>query len=129
MKLQHILCAEHVIVDARTDKISAINLLSQVNEPKYPAMLPYVALMAIFVREPGEPEQATFDLVLTQGGESSAPQPIPVRFRGESARQILAIDGLIVNAPGTLSLAFRWQGQELGAWTIDAQVAGEGIEV
>lgn len=130
MKLTRLLCAEHILIDRQTDRVSAINLLDTTRQGKYPAMLPYVGLLLLLERELGEPDQVQLSLVLAQGKERTDPQPLPIHFRGErTARSVVSIDGLILTEPGALDLICLQGHQELGRWTIHATLDGDGAAI
>ncbi len=130
MRSELMLAAENVIVDKRTEQVSCINVLREVRNTRYPAMLPSVALLSFWVKEDGDDDEVTLELVLRQGGQESAPEKIPVRFNGrEKSHAVLNVDGLIIAEPGDLDFVFKQGDREIVSWRLTGvQVGGVPTE-
>jgi hypothetical protein len=119
MKLSMILCCEISLLDARTNTVSCINLLEEINSPQFPVLMPQFSVVALFDREEGDDENDECEVIIKIGGQELVRAPIGIAFQsGRRHRSLVNLQGFVVPLPGQLLVSISKQSSELGIWEI-----------
>jgi hypothetical protein len=107
MTCDTLLCAQNVVVDKNTDRVSIINLVEGVASTIFPFVLPLMAFIQLRRGSADESSQQTLTFKITNAGKEISSSPIQVDFIGNNLKNktILNIEGVIVNSPGDLELS------------------------
>lgn len=125
MKIDYFQCAETVIVDQLTNKVSLIGIVDHVKTASFPFLFRNFYIALAFTREPAEPEQPPSRGLIKLDDTEIASIDIDVNFQGHiHTRAFVAIDGLLIEKPGTLKITLTVDENIMGVWQapISAQV-------
>jgi len=105
MKILIFACADQVVVDARTNRASLLNLIDELTAPDFPAAHPFLNVFALIGRTSREKEKTSGRLDLSIGSQTKLlSTPIEIDFQGKPrARAVITIQGIIFEAPCILS--------------------------
>jgi hypothetical protein len=115
---------DNALLDANTNAVSLINILSDLHAAGFPIAIPRLAVVGMFERADNEPDVNNLQLKINLNGMEIANVPWPIDFQGRLHAQGTAnLQGLVVVAPGVLRF-----GVEVGAqnhfWDIDVHALG-----
>lgn len=115
MKFKSLVVCETCLVDGRTNALSFINVLEEINLTTVPAMIHKVSVIAMLGQEfPGENPMVPLDIAVTLDGELILSEPITVDFKGrQDTRFILEINGVPLKSGGLLKFAVKQNGNEM----------------
>lgn len=119
MEARLFLVAQSSAVDARTNSISAFNIMEEIHAATYPIVVPTMAILAMIDQGESEPDRPDVQLQISLGGQQLFQGPFQVDFQGRRKGKALAeFNGLVVPAPGVLRLSLSYNGQPFAAWEI-----------
>ena len=115
MKFKSLIVCETCLVDGRTNALSFINVLEEINLTTAPAMIHKVSVIAMLGQEfPGENPMIPLDIAVALDGEQILMQPVTVDFKGrQDTRFILEINGVPLKAGGLLKFSVNQNGKEM----------------
>lgn len=115
MKFKALIVCETCLIDGRTNALSFINILEEINISSVPAMLNKVSIIAMLSQEsPGENASVPLDVSVTLNDESIIMQPITVDFgQRTDTRFILDIGGIPIKSGGVLKFSVGQNGREM----------------
>lgn len=115
MKFKSLIVCETCLVDGRTNALSFINILEEINLTTVPAMIHKVNVIAMLGQDfPGENPAVPLDIVVALDGEQIIMQPITVDFKGrQDTRFVLEINGVPLKAGGLLRFSVNQNGKEM----------------
>lgn len=117
MVIEKVLCAEAIIVDQFTNKLSLINLLENVAAAGFPFVFPNLSALISIRREDGENESPDAEIVVSISEVELAKAPLNVNFQGANyTRSIFNMAGVLIEGPGEISLVARVGGAEAVTW-------------
>lgn len=103
VKFKLLLCAQGIIRDAETDAISVYSIFEGIDVHGLPLLIQRFFVFAMLEREPHDPPQHQGTVRLTVGETEVFANPVRVDFQDKLlARQIIRLDGLIIESPGEL---------------------------
>lgn len=119
MQLRQILCCEVNLLDSRTNTISLINLIEEINSPQFPFLLANFSIVAIFEREGDDPSSVACEITLTIGDQQLVRWPVDVVFdAGRLQRTMMNLQGLVIPITGSLQACVFREGTQLGCWAM-----------
>ena len=104
MRCKNFVCANTIIVDRLSKRISAINVLEEVQFPSFPAAI-QAMIFSSFEKESGEPDRPEIQLeVLMNGTQIRSPLQLNIAFRDGKliARNLVSL-GIIPVSEGLLT--------------------------
>jgi hypothetical protein len=117
MQLIFIGCADHCIIDQRSNRISLFNLVEDFNAVSFPAVQLAFTVLVIATRMPNEPAHQTGDLTISIGPQQILNVPVEFNFQTLNRTRIVTeFQGLPLSNPGTLEVVVRVAGQVFGSW-------------
>jgi len=120
MKFKSLVVCETCLVDGRTNALSFINILEEINLTTAPAMIHKLNVVAMLGQDfPGENSLVPLDIAVTLNGEQVLMQPVTVDFKGrQDTRFILEINGVPLKADGLLKFTVNQNGKEMLEYTV-----------
>lgn len=98
-----VLC-EIALIDARTNNLSLINLIEEIQAVGFPVMLSHLCVVAQIEKEAIDTDdQGLFTIRMRLNERQLFTQPVTANFMGRSkSRLVVDISGLPITEPGTL---------------------------
>ena len=125
MKVPFAACCETVLQDVRTNNLSLINLIDEVQAVAFPIVMQKLCFVAIVDRTLEEPSTSQARLVGTLNGKEVFSFEAPLDFQGRtSTRTIGEFQGVLIQAPGRLLLSLQRQEEVLAAVTVEIKNIG-----
>lgn len=90
MKCMYVLCAEEIIIDQQTNKLSTINHIEEIISPEFPIALAKFCIAIILTKEKNDPDNLTPTLKVSNGPHDLVTAPAHVSFVGASKARIIA---------------------------------------
>lgn len=114
-----IFCSEGAVRDARSNTLSAFNIIEELQSAAFPMFFPRLHVLAYVSREAEDPAQIQITLNVVMGNAVLNAFPLTVAF-GELFRHRLLseINGLPIPTPGSLKFQLMYNGQELNSWDV-----------
>lgn len=104
----YVFCAEEIILDQQSNKLSTINHIEDIVSPSFPIALAKLGLVIILAKEDGDEEVSHPLLKLSNGEHVLVTAPVNVSFVGvRRARIIAKFEGLPLPAPAPLRIELR----------------------
>lgn len=115
MKFKALVVCETCLIDGRTNALSFINILEEINLPAIPSMLNKVSVVAMLSQEnSGDNAVVPLDILVTLNGDNIIMQPVTVDFAQKTdTRFLLDIGGIPLKAGGVLKFAINQNGREM----------------
>lgn len=108
LSLKYAFCAEAVVRDAASNSLSVFNILEEVNAIGFPVVVPRLTIVAAVQREAADAPDQPASLRLTLGDLELFSHDFTLNFRDRLLnRAILALQGVVIPAPGTLRIQFK----------------------
>lgn len=105
------LVAENVVRDAESNTMSVINIVEEVVATGVPTLMPKIAFLAIWEREPEDPITHTADFQIKMGEQFLLQQEVTINFgRGVRTRNVINIIPLLVPALGEIEFTMSIRG-------------------
>jgi hypothetical protein len=100
-----LICSEVVIKEAETNNISIINLFDQIAPAGFPFFFTKLAILHVYEREEGDPEEISINLKFELGAETIFSTDLNSNFQGKKqARNIVVLNGIVLKQPGVLKV-------------------------
>jgi hypothetical protein len=128
-----ILCAENVIVDAQTNKVSIINILEDIVVESFPFYLPATTILNVLERQAYDSDihHLTFTILLE--GETLFIDEVKIKFKKNNliTRAILKLQDLSFEQGGVISFTVYSKGgeEELAKYQINLKLRNEKVVV
>lgn len=120
------MCAESVVTDSRTNNVSVLNIVEQMNTMGFPAVSQKLVYFFFLTRDKTNAEIQKGSLVLSLDGKKMNSFPVRIDFQGKlRTRIILTIEGFVIPKPGTLRAILKLRGKEYGRWDIHVEQIAE----
>lgn len=115
MRFKSLTVCETCLVDGRTNTLSFINILEEINLTTAPAMIHKVNIIAMIGLDfPGEAASVPLEVTVGLNNEQILAQPITVDFNGrQDTRFVLEISGVPVKGPGIMKYGVNQNGKEV----------------
>jgi hypothetical protein len=99
-------CAQRVIVDAQTNKLSIIDMIEGMQSQTFPMILPSFACVFNFDRDPAVDEaKLSFEIVAHVDESEVFKYPGELNFEDKSfTRTIISFEGFVIPGPGKLGV-------------------------
>ncbi len=111
LSLKYALCAEAVVRDAASNALSAFNILEEINAVGFPVVVPRLAIVVALQREASDDSDQPASLRITLGDLELFSHAFTLTFREKLLnRAILALQGVVIPAPGALKIEFSTSG-------------------
>jgi hypothetical protein len=112
--------ATHVIRDADTNNLSAIQILDELHPGGFPTYVPFLTVVFVLRKQPNDPDNYNFTLRGSIGDAVLADQAMEANFQGKlRTRLIFAFAGFPLPKPGTLVFTLVHNNQDLGTCDIE----------
>lgn len=123
MKVLMLACAETVIRDEDTDRLTLVNLIDAISTPAFPHLVGSFSIVAIYHINEGEPTDQLVTVRLENNGNLISEQNTHVYF-GDliGNRTITKVNGLVIGEPGRFSVSIHQEDVELGRWEIPVDI-------
>jgi len=120
-------CAEKVIREVGSNKISLINILETINSPGFPLFIPKLTCLFITKRSQKDPKILSGTIRFSLDGKELNRVPAKISYEDKFLnRFILAMNGLVIPKPGTLRISFlKENNSEIGFWEIIVKSIGK----
>lgn len=127
IKTKLALCAEKVIREVGSNKISLINILETINSPGFPLFIPELACLFITERSQEDPNILSCTIRISLDGKELNRMPGKISYEDKLLnRFILRMNGLVIPKPGTLRISFlKENNREIGFWEIMVKSTGK----
>jgi hypothetical protein len=125
MKIIMFSCSEVSVLDGRTNALSLINILEDINVLAFPAVIPRLTICFIVRRNESETEDAPAAVKIKLSEVTLFEQAVNVAFFNRNqARGILELQGLIVPSPGILTFSLEIANSVSAEWTVQVNNLG-----
>ena len=126
MKLLLVLAAERILVDSRSGKVTAINLIEDISSVTFPYLVITPFILASFQKETGDPEETEATLVFMVDDQEIGRSSFIIEFSGHPrTRSILELNALVIPKPGRLKICVQVGDTTFGDWDIYVRQASE----
>ena len=107
MKITLLTCAESVVVDQRTNKVSVFNVIDSINVPLFPFVMQRMTVLSMFSRTPEEPvEPQGFELVIALAGQELLRSGLQMNFSHHpQLRHMFEVQSVVIATPGVLTIS------------------------
>lgn len=123
IKSKLLLCAEGVVVDKRSNNVSAFNILEQLNFNSLPVAFPRMVILSLLERDEGDADKWDGEIRISLAGSDILNQSLKHDFRGlPRSRYMLTVGGLPITQPGTMEIGLYEKGKKMTSYTIQVQV-------
>ena len=120
MRVKAFLCAESVILDVATNRVSCINILDGLASPQFPLLMPQLAAVGMFERDAGDADEHNCELTIHLNDVELARGPILVSFQDANlTRAMVSMNGLVFPQPGQLKMALVENDAEIATWVVN----------
>ena len=118
------LCSDSAAIDARTNAVSAFQIMEQVNAPSFPIVIPRMSIIATLTRG-DEDAGRHLSLEIDCGGQQLFSGPFPINLSQPTARAVVELQGFVVPGPQPLHLLLKVEQETLSTWTIKMNQVGK----
>ncbi len=120
-------CAEGIVQDAVTNKLSAFNIFEEISSVSFPLFITKFCVLTILERDgDADPNKIGIEIKLMMNGDELVKDHIEVNFQGKKRnRTLFDIDGLVIPALGTLCIVISYDKKELSAYEIQVDKIGQ----
>jgi len=120
MFLRAFVVGESIIVDARTNRASMINLCEEFQAPSVPFIAANLTAMAMFDREEGdENDEQVARFEIRTGDDLLVQASVPVQFSGlQRTRAVIEIGAFEVPRFADLNFDFVIEDKRVARWTV-----------
>lgn len=116
------LCAEKVLVDARSNSVSIVGLLEEIAFQGQLVLVPALSCLFLLTRDESDSDECDLRVVVKLNNEILFQAPVHANFQGKRVNRLVAdIAGVPVTAPGALMFEIVHDSTVLGAWEIKVQ--------
>jgi len=123
MQLRYVVCAEQILLDSNTNRVTAINILDHVVSKKFPITLPRLSFILAVHRQNQDAPEVNCRADLLLNGEKLLEGPLNVSFEGSNkARAIGVAENFVLREPGTLKIAVFANDEEFASWSFDVDL-------
>lgn len=119
-----LICAQNIIVDHQSDRVSLINIVERISSPNFPIVAP---LMVYVILKQESQEQANEPLVFLKidiGETELAKSAFDVVFTDGFSKTVLNIEGLIIPNAGALTFSVWDNEKQLKSYEAIVQDSG-----
>jgi hypothetical protein len=125
MRVVFATCCETVIQDFRSNNLSLINLMDQLNAVGFPIVAQKLCFVALLDRSQEEPSTTLARLVGKLNGIEVFSFEAAIDFQGQlRTRTVGEFQGIFIQAPGMLKLSLMRESEELTSVTIEIKHIG-----
>jgi len=118
--------AEGIILDSRTNNISAFNILESLASPGFPLFIQKMFFFSLLLYEIETDEGAVLKLVVKNNDQLLIDIPTSANFKKKNrTRQIVQIGGMAIPTTGTLSFHLMKEANELCSYSIEVNKIGD----
>lgn len=130
MKIILLACADSVLLDANTNRVSLINIHDEISSPQFPFLIPLFSVLAVTKKEDGEADEGACTIRISLGDQTVLVAPVLMNYQGaEIHRSMLGLHGLVITGPGTLRVQLLHNEEEIGVWQIPVKQLAPTIVV
>ena len=117
---------ETCIIDRRTDLMSLIKIIEEINSVAFPVYIGNITAVVMLSRTPDEPSNVQASLVVSLNDQHLSTTALQMDFEGKLYhRHIVAFDGTVIPQPGTLKFAVNYDGDEKISWTVPIRAVAQ----
>jgi len=114
-----LICAQKVIVDARTNNASAVNIIEQLNPDVVPSQIPELTTLAVLDRDAADLPTARCTLSFLLNGTRFFAQDIDFTFSDRPrSRNVVDCRGLPLTGSGVLEVVLKLGRRQLASYAI-----------
>ena len=123
-----LLCAEGIVIDQRSNNVSAFQILEQLNPPTLPIVHPKMVVLSILERDKGDPDKVPVTIRFTVAGSEVIKETLIHNFQDKKrSRNILTVGGLPIAQPGILEISIYMGDKKLTSYTIQVTAPTKAI--
>ena len=109
------IAANRVLVDARTNQVSIIDVYENLESPQFPVFLPKVTLLFYLSRDAGDPQTRDLTMICSLEDVEIFNTQIHVDFQVSlTNRIVLEVEGVTIPKPGIIKARIMDKDQSLG---------------
>lgn len=122
-------CAEHVIMDANSGRLSIINIYEGIEAASFPLLLANFAFVMVSERQEDEPNEQAFVLKFLLDEDVLKEGPLLIDYEETNInRAIIGLRGLVIPHPGRVyAKVFNENDAEIASWSFS--VDQEDVEM
>jgi hypothetical protein len=114
------LCADAIIIDAKSNNVSVFNIIEQFTPESLPIFIARFTVLVVLERDPNDPSTIECSLRITLNHTSILDQIITSDFQDKKRNHsIITLSGLPITQPGTLKTSYWLDENELDHYVID----------
>ena len=118
-----LICAEGIVIDQKSNNVSAFNILEQLNFESLPVVFPKIEVLSVFERDEGDPQEYPVSIRITIAGSEILNQTVAHNFRDKKrSRNMFTVGGLPITQPGTLKISVCKGNESLISYTVEVTV-------
>ena len=109
------IAANRVLVDARTNQVSIIDVYEKLESTKFPVFLPKITLLFYLSRAVGDPQTRDLTMICSLEDTEIFNTPVHVDFQTSlTNRIVLEVEGVTIPKAGTIKARIMDKDQSLG---------------
>jgi hypothetical protein len=119
MIIKLIACAEHIIIDANSGRLSIVNMFEGIEAASFPLLLPNFSFVLVSEREQNEGSEQALQLKFFLNDDLLKEGPLLIDYgETEINRAVIELQSLIITHPGRLSAkVFDQHDGEIACWS------------
>ncbi|MEW6379010.1 MAG: hypothetical protein AB1611_05320 [bacterium] len=121
-------CAEAVIIDSRTNNVSAFNLLEELHSPSFPVFIPRILFFALLERDDSDLNRYDLTLKVNNNEQLLLEVPTSADFQDPNKtrnRLIIEIGGLAIPSAGELGFTLIHAEQTVCSYSVKVMQIGK----
>ncbi len=121
-----LLCADSVVRDAQSNRISVFNIFEKFSPKGFPALVARFSILVILQREVNDPDRIDGRLRITLAQQTLYDGVVPVQFEGQVlSRGIITFEGFVLPGAGDLVVSLEVAGIQVQTYSmkVDAPAA------
>jgi hypothetical protein len=123
-----LVCAEGIVIDKRSNNVSAFEILEQLNPNSLPTVLPKLVVLSAFEKDEEDPDKIPVNIRITLGELEIINQEIPHNFQGKKrCRNVLTIGGVVISQPGILEISASIDNKTVMSYTIEVTIPEKAV--
>lgn len=115
-----LLCAEGIVIDQRSNNVSAFEILEQLNPPSLPIVHPKMVVLSVLERDEGDPDKVPVTIRFSIAGSEIVNQIITHNFHDKKrSRNMFTVGGLPISQPGILEISMYRDDKKLMSYRVE----------
>jgi hypothetical protein len=130
MRVMLFALAEAAIIDQRSNLLSVINIIEEINASAFPLLIPRSAVVLMAARNADEPEQMECVVTAKLDQEVLFNIPTPLNYQGRlRLRYVTEMQGVLIPRAGNFTLTLMKNNVETASWSLLLQQVAQPMPI